>query len=83
MEVRFRQINAADPPACGTAWTVAARKEHAFTEALRDGAVETFDEVRPAHNGAARPHPWGSRRPTDHEKTEAERRLFAGNGYWR
>ncbi|WP_405833366.1 MULTISPECIES: HAD family hydrolase [unclassified Streptomyces] len=40
--------NATDPPGCGTAWAVAARKEHAFTAALEDGAVEVFDEVRPA-----------------------------------
>ncbi|WP_327418507.1 HAD family hydrolase [Streptomyces sp. NBC_01233] len=37
-----------DPPGCGTAWAVAARKEHAFTEALQAGAVEAFSEVRPA-----------------------------------
>ncbi|MFE9484229.1 HAD family hydrolase [Streptomyces spororaveus] len=40
--------NAADPPGCGTAWAVAARKERAFTEALQTVAVEAFSEVRPA-----------------------------------
>ncbi|MFF4425633.1 HAD family hydrolase [Streptomyces sp. NPDC001549] len=40
--------DAADPPGCGTAWAVAARKERAFTEALQAGAVEAFSEVRPA-----------------------------------
>ncbi|MEU7726318.1 HAD-IA family hydrolase [Streptomyces sp. NPDC040724] len=40
--------NAADPPGCGTAWAVAARKERAFKEALRTGVVEAFAEVRPA-----------------------------------
>ncbi|MFF5486370.1 HAD family hydrolase [Streptomyces virginiae] len=46
--VELPRGNATDPPGCGTVWAVAARKEHAFTEALKDGAVETFDEVRPA-----------------------------------
>ncbi|MFC9819600.1 HAD family hydrolase [Streptomyces erythrochromogenes] len=40
--------SAGDPPGCGTAWAVAARKEHAFMEALRAGSVEAFAEVRPA-----------------------------------
>lgn len=40
--------DAADPPGCGTARAVAVRKERAFTEALRAGAVEAFSEVRPA-----------------------------------
>ncbi|MFJ2597089.1 HAD family hydrolase [Streptomyces erythrochromogenes] len=46
--IELPQGDAADPPGCGTAWAVAARKEHAFKEALRAGIVEAFAEVRPA-----------------------------------
>ncbi|MFI1648545.1 HAD family hydrolase [Streptomyces avidinii] len=37
-----------DPPGCGTVWAVAARKEQAFTEALRTRPVTPFEDVRPA-----------------------------------
>ncbi|WP_314246254.1 HAD family hydrolase [Streptomyces kutzneri] len=46
--VELPRGNATDPPGFGTVRAVAARKEHAFTEALKDRAVETFEEVRPA-----------------------------------
>ncbi|MEW1700403.1 MULTISPECIES: HAD-IA family hydrolase [unclassified Streptomyces] len=40
--------SADDPPGCGTVWAVAARKEHAFLNALRTRPVVVFDDVGPA-----------------------------------
>lgn len=37
-----------DPPGCATVWAVAARKERAFTDALRTGQVVPFPDVVPA-----------------------------------
>ncbi|MER7729990.1 HAD family hydrolase [Streptomyces erythrochromogenes] len=36
-----------DPPGCGTVHAVAARKEAIFTDRVRNGGVEAFEDVRP------------------------------------